>query len=284
MQYFAGILILLFIYGIIIRRAKTGRCFRFEYIVKTLMIIGLYILCYSVIFIHFNFFSIKALISIFFIALPILTYKSLKYTIQRFYDLGLSGWYILLKLIPVFSILITIFLYFKKGKKEINEYDEAINYKKMLKEKHFIDIYENIFFIDNFEYQYELYLEKYLIKIPNSEDNNFFTDYLLEKYAVKKTQYYKIVEIAKEELNCIIENLNLIILNESFYINIKQFKIFIRKEDFKFTLILDKKQNAISKELIETFDFPGSFLEDENYIYYDRIDKEKLLLWVKNVV
>jgi hypothetical protein len=92
-------------------------------------------------------------------------FLSLKYTIQRFYDLGLSGWYILLKLIPIFSILVTIYLYFKKGNREINMYDKAINYKKLYKDRHFIDIYEDRFIVDDEEYIFEKYLDNYIIDL-----------------------------------------------------------------------------------------------------------------------
>ena len=207
---------------------------------------------------------------IFFIAIPILMYKSLKYTIQRFYDLGLSGWYILLKLIPIFSVFVTIYLYFKKGNSEINEYDEAINYKKLFRNKHFIDIHEKMFFVDNFEYQYERYLGKYIIKISYYEEINFFTEYLFKYFTI-------------DEFNNIIKSLNLIIINKSFYINIKEFKVYIRKEDFKYTIIIDKNINNVSKELFKLFDFPGAYFEDDDYIYYNKIYKEKLLEWIKNV-
>ena len=283
MEYIFGIVTTLLIYGIIIKKVDSGRCFQYEFIVKTLIIMGIYIICIIVIFVHFTLFSINGFIFLFILGIPVLMYYSLKYNIQRLYDLGFNGWYILLKLIPIFSILVTIYLYFKKSDREINEYDKAINYKKLFKDKQFIDIYENIFFIDNDEYQYEKYLGKYIIKLSIHGNENLFTEYLKKKYPVKETHIFKSVEITEDEFNDVIKYLNLIIVNKSFYINIKGFKIFIRKENFKYTIILDKNINKISKELFEVFDFPGAFSEDENYIYYNKIYKENLLVWVKNV-
>jgi len=283
MEYIFGIIVTLLIYGIIIKKVDSGRCFQYEFIVKTLIIIALYVICFVVLFIHFNYFSISAFIMLFIISIPVLMYKSLKYTIQRFYDLGLNGWYILLKLIPILSILVTIYLYFKKGNSKINEYDEAINYKKIFKEKRIIDIYDNIFFIDNYEYHYEKYMGKYIIKISYNDENNFFTEYLINKFNIVKNNIHKTIEITNDEFINTIKSLKLIIVDKSFYINLKELKIFIRKENFKYTIILEKYENNISKELFEAFNFIGSYFEDDEYIYFNKITKEDLIKWINNV-
>ena len=283
MEYIFGIIVTLLIYGIIIKKVDSGRCFQYEFIVKTLIIIALYVICFVVLFIHFNYFSISAFIMLFIISIPVLMYKSLKYTIQRFYDLGLNGWYILLKLIPILSILVTIYLYFKKGNSKINEYDEAINYKKIFKEKRIIDIYDNIFFIDNYEYHYEKYMGKYIIKISYNDENNFFTEYLINKFNIVKNNIHKTIEITNDEFINTIKSLKLIIVDKSFYINLKELKIFIRKENFKYTIILEKYENNISKELFEAFNFIGSYFEDDEYIYFNKITKEELIKWINNI-
>jgi hypothetical protein len=210
-------------------------------------------------------------------------YFNLKYTIQRLYDLNLSGWYILLKLIPVFSIFVTLYLYFKKGDININDYDKAINYKSFFKNKHFIDIYENKFIVDDEEYQYEQYLKKYQIKISKYRKENYFSKYLLENFPVEQYQIYKIIEFSEDKLKEIINALNLIVIEQSFYINFRNYRFFIRHEDFKYTIILNKNDNKITKELFDVFDFPGSFYEDEDNIYYNKIYKEELLKWANNV-
>ena len=69
----------------------------------------------------------------------------------------------------------------------------------------------------------------------------------------------------------IINNLGLIVITDSFYVKIKEYEIFIRKEDFNYTLIMGKDKNQVSKELLDTFDFAGAFYEDEKYIYYNKI-------------
>ena len=284
MEYIFGIVVTFIIYGIIIKKEDSGRCFQFEFIIKTLIIIAFYIICFAAIFFHFYFFSISAFIMLFIIAIPVLMYKSLKYTIQRFYDLGLNGWYILLKLIPILSILITIYLYFKKGNSKINEYDEAINYKKIFKEKRIIDIYDNIFFIDNYEYHYEKYMGKYIIKISYIEENNYFTEYLENNFNINKNNnLYKTIEITNEDFFNVIKSLKLIIVDKSFYININELKIFIRKENFEYTIIIEKNENNISKELLGTFNFPGLYFEDDEYFYFNKINKEELLKWVNNI-
>jgi len=283
MEYFVGILITLVIYGVVIRKVDSGRCFRYEFIIKTLIIIGLYIISIIMLFVHFYLFNISFFVFLFLFSIPALMFLSLKYTIQRFYDLGLSGWYILLKLIPVFSLFVTFYLYGKKGNPAINEYDNAINYTKLFNDRRCINIYDNFFIIDNEEYQYERYLNTYTINISKYGKETFFSEYLKKNYKINETDRNKTVEITNIEFTNIINNLNLIIINNSFYININKLEIFIRKEDFKYTIILDRNINETSKELLDTLGFPGSFYEDERYIYYGRINKNDLLTWIKTV-
>jgi uncharacterized membrane protein YhaH (DUF805 family) len=278
-KYFFGITILLVFYGIIINKVDSGRCFRYEYIIKTIIIIGIEIIC-SVLFVMNVWPILKFLCFIMIIASMVF---SLKFTIQRFYDLNLSGWYILLKLIPIFSICVTLYLYFKKGNPEINIYDKAIDYRKLFKRRHCIDIYNDKFIIDNEIYQYELYMGNYSIKLSKYGESNFFKEYLLNNYQSREDNIYRIIEIQKDELKKIIETLELIVIHNSFYLSINNFSIFIRKENFMYTIILDKETNEVSKALFDFFDFPGSFFEDEKYIYYNRIDKKELAIWVKNV-
>jgi len=276
-SYFVGILVMLVIYGIIIKKVDSGRCFRYEFIIKTLRIYGLYIVCFVAMLIApvlsppFNYLALLIIL-----LTPFLMFLSLKYTIQRLYDLNLDGWYILLKLIPMFSIVVTIYLYLKKGDNGINDYDKAINYKEYFKNKHFINIYDKMFVVDNEEYQYERYLTQYTIKISKYGKENFFTEYLYKNYQIKEDSLYKTIEITKDEFEKTIEVLGLVTIYDSFYIKINGYKIFIREEDFKYTIILDKNVNEISKETVDKFNFPGSFYEDKDYIYYHKIDKKHL--------
>jgi hypothetical protein len=211
-------------------------------------------------------------------------FLSLKYTIQRFYDLGLSGWYILLKLIPIVSIFITFYLYFKKGNREINEYDKAINYKKLIKDRHYIDIHDKFFIINKEMYRYERYLNKYTINVSKYGNKDFFAEYLQKNYRINETNINRTIEITDGEFKRLIKDMNLIIIINSFYIRINRFKTFIRKENFKYTVIIDKNINVISEELLNALGFPGSLYEDDKYIYYSKINKKELLMWVKNVV
>jgi hypothetical protein len=206
-----------------------------------------------------------------------------KYTIQRLYDLNVSGWHILLLSIPIINTLATLALFFTKGNCDINEYDKAINYNKLFNDKYCIYIYNKIFIINNEEYQYERYLDKYTIKISKYKSDNFFTDYLYKNYHVNEEGIYKTVEITNNEFKNIINNLSLIVVIDSFYVNINEVQLFIRKEDFKYTIIINKNTNNISYEIIKNHHFPGLFFEDESYIYYKKISKKDLLMWVKNV-
>jgi uncharacterized membrane protein YhaH (DUF805 family) len=272
-----SIIVSLAAYGIIIHKVDIGRCFRFEFFIKKIVIYSLLIIIIVLMIINSYF------LILYFIYIFIFFVLDTKYTIQRLYDLNVSGWHILLLSIPVINTLVTLALFFTKGKCEINEYDKAINYKKLFNNKRCIDIYDKMFIIDNEEYQYERYLGKYTIKISKYKEGNFFTDYLYKNYHVNEEGIYKTIEIISDEFKNIIKNLDLIIIIDSFYVNINEFQLFIRKEDFKYTIIINKNTNNISGEMLESLHFPGLFFEDENYIYYNKINKIHLLKWVKNV-
>jgi uncharacterized membrane protein YhaH (DUF805 family) len=284
-NYLVSLGILLAVYALIINKVDSGRCFRYEYIIKTLILMGMEIFVFVLIILLQNIWPFIMLFGA--VLIMVLVFYNLKFTIQRFYDLNLSGWYILLKLIPIFSIFVTFYLYFKKGNCEINDYDKAINYRKIFKHKCCIDIHKQKIIIENEIYQCETYLDKYFIKISNYGQENIFAEYILEKYPVKEDSMYKnlykIVEMPCDELNKTIDILGLVVIYDTFYVKIKEFEVFIRKENFKYTIILNKENNKISKELFDTFDFPGAFSEDEKYIYYNRIYKDQLLVWVKNI-
>jgi uncharacterized membrane protein YhaH (DUF805 family) len=284
-NYLVNLGILLVIYVLIINKVDSGRCFRYEYIIKTLIVMGMEIFVFILIILLQNIYPGITFFGT--VVIMVLVFYNLKFTIQRFYDLNLSGWYILLKLIPIFSIFVTFYLYFKKGNREINDYDKAINYKKIFKHKCCIDIHKQKIIIGNEIYQCDTYLDKYNIKISNYGQKNIFSEYILEKYPVKDDgiykNIYKTVEIPCDELSKIIDILGLVVIYDAFCVKIKGFEVFIRKEDFKYTIILNKEHNKISKELFDTFDFPGAFSEDQKYIYYNRIYKDQLLMWVKNI-
>jgi hypothetical protein len=207
----------------------------------------------------------------------------IKYTIQRLYDLNVSGWYILLLSIPVISTLTTLALFFTKGNFEINDYDKAVDYKKLFSNKRCINIYDKMFIIDNEEYQYERYLSKYTIKISKYKTENFFTEYLYKNFQTNEDGIYRIIKITNDEFNNLIKSLDLITVNNSLYVNLNELKLFIRKEDFRFTIIINKDNNNISDDTLKNFNFPGMFFEDENYIYYNKINKNDLLKWAKDI-
>jgi len=266
------------------------RCFRYEFVIKTLIIFGIFIL--DILYFAFIYYKLPFLSIFVLLSFPILIIYSMRLTLQRYHDLGLSGWYVLFfSYIPIVNSIVSFFLFFKKGNCRINEYDEPINYNKLFKNRHCINIHDKILIVDNEEYQYERYLGKYTIKISNYVENNFFTEYLLKKYPSNEEQKYnrtnrisyKAIEITEEEFSNLIKQMNLIIIINSFYVKINKFDVFIRKEDFKYTIILDKKINNISKDLLDIVNFPGLFFEDKEYIYYKKINKNDLLMWVKNV-
>ena len=93
----------------------------------------------------------------------------------------------------------------------------------------------------------------------------------------------KVFEIPEDDFDLFINKNNFIIVINSLHMKIKGLKVFIRKEDFKYTIILDKYINNIAKESLPAYNFPGVSFEDEGYIYYKKINKNDLLMWAKYV-
>lgn len=283
-RYILGVLIVIGIYAIVIKTTDSGRCSRYEFFLKNLVIVILHLVSFIAIIIPLAFDDFRTSSIVFFLTVPLCIISFpyyLKNTIQRFYDLDLSGWYILSMLIPVVNIIVTLSLFFRKGKDEINAYDKAINYGKLFKDNHFIDMYQNKIIVNNEEYHIEKYLGKYIIKISKYKRTNFFTEYLQENFQAAEKDIFKIFEVTENDFKTMITDLDLHIIYESFYLMIKNFEVFIRKRDFLYQIILDKERNELSRELFETFDFPGSFSEDEKYVYYNKLSKEDLLSWIK---
>lgn len=277
MDLIIGVIPILPIYGVMIALAK-GRCSRYEYLIKGLISYGIVIVS-TILFVL----SIPGISFIMMIIMLIAMCINLKYTIQRLYDLKMSGYCLLLTLIPIVGIILTIILLLKKSGIKPNEYDEAIEYKKIVKERHFLDIHKDQIFFDDIEFRMEYYLRKYIIKISDNIDRNIFSDYLLKNFASRKENIYTLVSITENDLIEIVSNLNLIILYESQYIKIKEYDLFIRYYDFGYDIIISKEEYKLTKDIIDTFDFPGAYFEDEEYIYYNKVTKEEIVGLIKNV-
>jgi uncharacterized membrane protein YhaH (DUF805 family) len=277
MEFITRIIPTLVIYGIIIARTR-GRCSRYEYLVKGLAAFGIIIISLIL-----SVLGIPVISFVMIFVMLIAIYNYVKYTIQRLYDLGMSGYYLLLTLIPIVGIVMTILLFIKKSEIEPNEYDEAIKYETIIKGKHSLNIYKDRIIFDDIEFNIEYYLKKYKIKISKYVEKNIFSDYLLENFSSQKENIYDLVEITGNDLLELTKKLELIVLYESQYIEIKGYKLFIRYYDFGYDIIINKKKYKLSKDLIDTFDFPGAYFEDEKYIYYKKVTKEDIIEWIKNV-
>ena len=129
----------------------------------------------------------------------------------------------------------------------------------------------------------EYHLGRYIIKISKYSKNNIFSEYLLQNYSLEKEGIYESVSIEDSDLYKIINELKLVELNEFHYIKLKGYFLFIRFYNFGYNIIINKEDYKLSKDLIDIFDFPGAFYEDEKFIYYNNITKENILKWIKNV-
>ncbi len=289
----AGAIVSFFIvaafYGFVIWRVK-GRCSRFEFIIKTVVIyvsIGVLFGIGMLVFLLFN--NVSAFFINYFIALALL-YQSIKLTIKRFYDLDMDGWHVLLTMIPLVGLGVKIYLFVKEGEPGLNEYDEAVNYSKLLKplkdtdQRQVIDICSDRLFFDKDEFAFERYLNNYKITIPDYlQKENIFVKYLTDKYTLKKEGYRKIIEISKDEFLDMVKELKLILVKDSFYILVGEAEVFIRQEDFKYTMIITKDESIRIEGELKLLDGQSEYTEYENLKIYKGIYKNNLLIWIKGV-
>jgi hypothetical protein len=211
-------------------------------------------------------------------------YRFLQTVIRRFYDLNMSGWHVLTTAIPLYSLYVIVSLCFKEGDIGINEYDEPIKYKKLLKNNEFIDIFKDRMFVDNEEFIYELYLDGMTIYLSDySDKRNILVKYLLEHCGYRQEAHRKIFEMKSDKFAEIVKELNLITLRESFYIVLKNIEIFIRKEDYKYTVIMISDDTKKIPNDIKALEAGSEKTRNETYLCYKKIEKDALLRWLKNM-
>ena len=281
----------LIFYGIVIARTK-GRCSRGEYLIKGLLsfaalslgiVIFVALQPFAFFIPFFPLFSFTMMIVVW-----VAAYFYSKYTIQRLYDLGMSWYFLLLTLVPVAGLVLTILLFAKKAGVAPNEYDAPIKYRSICKGKDLLDIHEDKLFFNSVEFRTEYHLGKYNIRLSSYAEKNRFAEYLLanypsrEDYIARREFVHNLVVLSGNDLLETIKTLDLIVMYESRYIKIMGYKLFIRSYNFGYDIIINKEDHQATKEMIDAFDFPGSYSEDENYIYYRKVPKEKLKTWVKN--
>jgi uncharacterized membrane protein YhaH (DUF805 family) len=119
------------------------RCFRYEYVIRTIIITCIFIL--NILYFVFLYSKLPFLSLFSLLSFPVLIVYNVIITIQRGHDLGFSGQEVFfLRQIPIVDRFAP-YLLLKEGDCGINEYDEAINYKKLFNARHCIDIYDNMF-------------------------------------------------------------------------------------------------------------------------------------------
>ncbi|QQO09133.1 DUF805 domain-containing protein [Breznakiella homolactica] len=275
MEIIINILLIILIFTFTIKKVN-GRYFRFEYAINVLIIFYLLILL-NLIKSYFELPELN-LKCVNYAAAYILLYWYLTITIKRFYDLGMEGWNLLTLLIPIYGIIAAIYLLIKKGEDGINKFDKAIDYNKAVNKKtRIIDIYDEYFRVDNHKYYLKKNGNEYKIGFPkNITKQDIIKNYLSETHENKEDGYGEIITIEKKEFEGMIRNLKLAEVRESFYLIKSETKIFIRKENFKYSIILEKEADTEIRAVINRMaGFPEK-IETKDYIIYKKIQKKDI--------
>lgn len=262
LKYIFSFVILIIIYGIVIYNT-TGRYNRYEYIIKSLILIGIMVLYPILLFVPINFF--KGIFGICGIVLyPYCAYQLLKTKVKRFHDLNMSGWYLVCDIIPIIDIILLFLLIFKKGVINKNQYDEPIDFEKLLK----IDIldynyqidppvikkYSNNFFINNIKFIYDKKLETYVL-IEELNKNTELEKLINKKFDITKDKFRIYFKLNGKQLNELVHFKEGIIIKNDEIIEKHNIDFYIKYENFKYNLLVDNefKGNKFIKEMINKF-------------------------------
>jgi uncharacterized membrane protein YhaH (DUF805 family) len=278
-------IVFIIIYGAAMRRAK-GRCARFEYLTKVCILVYTGLMCVLLLGVFFSFIRKPVIAFLLSVILFLLFYQFLKLTARRLYDLDMHVWHLATLIIPVYGISILVYLCIKKGNDDINEYDRAIKYRKLLNRlahgRNVIDVHSDRIYIADDDYLVEKTDSGNLrIQIMEFSNNNCFSEYLLEHHNPRRDKLKNIIEISETELDEVIDKLKLIYIKGSLYLVVNGVHIFIRKENFAYTIIIKKD----SEKRLDTFARwpPADCTETEMYVCRKKIREKDLAAWIKNL-
>ena len=179
---------------------------------------------------------------------------NIKTNVKRFHDIGYSGWYLILSTLPIIHIFFLYFLYFKKGKYEINQYDISIDYIEFMKkmklypEHSLIQHLNNEYVINEREFKmaYITYHNgKKIFRCPKHDFDNYFNkkEYFLENFSIIDEHDCKLqsFEFSDDDISKMEKDLRSIVVHNDRFV-FQGIEIFVRHEDFKYAILIELNQ------------------------------------------
>ena len=293
------------LYAIVIKTTK-GRCGKTEYLVKAVSSCFLQLTAFLIGFLpFFRYESILFLSGIY--LLSSLYFVSI--TVKRFHDIGKPGSYafviflnpLLLSLctdmlsgllentnylfngILTFSIYAAVILclFFQDSETGINKYDQPVKYSALI--PYTITIFKNHFIVDTITFHTEYYWGKYIISFCNHTyyEQNVFMQYIMNRYDIhlrcnRSSNRCSFILTEKELLETF---QSFLVIEDDFYILLKDSSVFIRKEDFKYTVVIKKEDLPKMQDTLEVLEEKEK-IENGTYLCYKNIEKLDLLSWI----
>lgn len=281
-----GTLITVILFGIVIGNTY-GRVNRKTHALSKLAYLSLYCLLLLIGFL-FSKMRVYFFLPVVLVSTPYFLYKYLQLSIRRFHDLDYDGWYLILSSLPIISFYFIYLLYFKEGTKYLNQHDESIDYIKYLKKEKLypeigvIQVDQDKYIINGQFFSVLQYANNTVLQCSKTEfDSNlklrnyFISNFRRVDIPGYANQYLYSFELPTNGLQIIQNNYNAIIIkNNKLLIN--DIEIFIRKEDFKFALIFDKK-NSLP---FSTKDF---FIKENPYFNHLLVSRKQMSKLIREI-
>jgi hypothetical protein len=204
----------------------------------------------------------------------------------RFFYLSLL---VLMNIIPILNLAP------KKSRIDIKDEDVPIDYIDLFGRLYLdnniniVKIDKHYIYINNFQFSVKYFQYKYIVtSYRDIANEHFFTKFIMENGISKLGFHYMntYYEFSNEEYNNMIEKIktlkNVIYIKHPFMV-INDTNVLLRKDGAQYGVALLKSDRKYLISVINLLEVIAEKTENENYVYYKGIKKEKLIWWVKQL-
>lgn len=240
---------------------------RFEYIMATAMSMGPIFLLFliggvmSMLQLDQTVFITSLLITI---LLPFCLFFHLRAQVRRLHDIGHSGWYLLLNLIPGVAFVFSIYLLIKEGEEGKNEYDAHYDFEKILKiypedysvKRPMVRIFSDIVYINGVKINYNSEFSLHALQ-KNMEKQPALYNYVKKNFECRTDQARIYFEMEEEQFRKFCRLPGAIVTHEDEFVEYRGLLLRYEHKNFRhrLTFKMTSPLSAPMEELTKRFPF-----------------------------
>lgn len=225
---------------------SNSRYNRFEYVMATAMSMGPLFLSFMITIVMalleleraFWFFYIVDLL-----LLPFCLFFFLRAKVRRLHDIGHSGWYLLLDLIPAAAFVLSLYLLIKEGEEGKNEYDPHYDFEKILKiypedysvKRPMVRIFSDIVYINGVKINYNSEFSLHVLK-KNMEKQPALYNYVQKNFNSRTDQARIYFELTAEQFHNLCRLPGAIVTHEDEFVEYKGLLLRYAHKNFRHRL------------------------------------------------